>query len=181
MNEVCQAIAKNIGSMYLKFSSTHEEWSNITDQFERCRNFSNCVGAIDGKHIVIQLPANPGSYYYNYKHNNSIVLMAVAGPDYECIYADVGTNGRISGGGLWKKCSLSRGLEDGSVSLPPPKCLPFGVAQLPHVFVGDDVFALKKNVMKPYTRRMGSLLKRESTTIDIAEPGEYLRFSLGYL
>ncbi|XP_067051170.1 uncharacterized protein [Acropora muricata] len=83
--------------------------------------------------------------------------MAVAGPDYECIYADVGTNGRISGGGSWSKCSLSRGLEDGSVSLPPPKCLPFGVAQLPHVFVGDDVFTLKINMMKPYTRRMGSL------------------------
>jgi len=58
------------------------------------------------------------------------------------------------------------------VSLPPPKCLPFGVAQLPHVFVGDDAFALKKNMMKPYTRRMGSLWKRDSTTIDIAEPGE---------
>ena len=83
--------------MYLKFPSTHEEWSNITDQFQRCWNFPNCVGAIDGKHIVIQLPANAGSYYYNYRHNNSIVLMVVAGPDYECIYADVGTNGRISG------------------------------------------------------------------------------------
>ena len=153
----------------------HREKHWLNDQFERCRNFPNCVGPIDGKHIVIQLPANAGSYYYNYKHNNSIVLMAVAGPDYECIYADVGTNERISGGGLWNKCSFSRGLEDGSV------CLPFGVAQLPHVFVGDDVFALKINMMKPYTRRMGSLLKRESTTIDIAEPGEYLRMSLRYL
>ena len=159
----------------------HREKHWLNDQFEQCRNFPNCVGPIDGKHIVIQLPGNAGSYYYNYKHNNSIVLMAVAGPDYECIYADVGTNGRISGGGLWNKCSLSRGLEDGSVSLPPPKCLPFGVAQLPHVFVGDDVLALKINMMKPYTRRMGSLLKRESTTIDIAEPGEYLRMSLRYL
>ena len=160
VNEVCQARDKNIGSLYLKFPSTHEEWSNISDQFERRWNFPNCVGAIDGKHIVIQPPANSGSYYYNYKHNNSIVLMAVAGPDYECIYADVGTNGRISDGGVWNKCSLSRGLEDGSVSLPPPKCLPFGVAQLPHVFVGDDAFALKKNMMKPYPQNGLTVEKR---------------------
>jgi len=102
--------------MYLTFPSTHEEWSNISDQYERCWNFPNCVGTIDGKHMVIQLPANAGSYYYNYKHNSSIVLIAVAGPDYEFIYADVGTNGRFSDGGLWNNCSLSGGLEDGSVS-----------------------------------------------------------------
>ena len=99
----------------------------------------------------------------------------------QCIYADVGTNGRISDGGVLNKCSLSRGLEDGSVSLPPPKCLPFGVAQLPHVFVSDDAFALKKNMMKPYAQNGIIVEKRESTTIDTAEPGEYLRISSGYL
>ena len=145
------------------FPSTHEQWSNFSDQFERRWNFPNCVAAIDGKHIVIQPPVNAGSYYYNYKHNNSIVLMAVAGPDYECIYADVGTNGRISDGRVRNKCSLSRGLEDGSVSLPPPKCLPFGVAQLPHVFVGDDAFALKKNTMKPYAQNGLIVEKRVQT------------------
>lgn len=70
--------------------------------------------------------------------------MAVAGPYYECLYADVGTNGRVSDGGVWNKCTLSQGIEDGSVSLPPPKCLPYGVAKIPHVFVSDDAFALKK-------------------------------------
>ena len=32
-------------------------------------------------------------------HSCSIVLMAVAGPDYQCLHADVGNNGRISDGG----------------------------------------------------------------------------------
>ena len=53
---------------------------------------------MDGKHIVMQCPAKVGSYYYNYKGTHSIVLMAVAGPDYKCLYADVGTNGRVSDG-----------------------------------------------------------------------------------
>jgi hypothetical protein len=49
----------------------------------------------------MQPPANAGSFFYNYKHTHSIVLMAVAGPDYGCIYADVGTNGRVADGGVW--------------------------------------------------------------------------------
>lgn len=154
------AIEKSLASSYLKFPSTHEEWVNIASQFQQRWNFPNCIGAIDGKHIVIQPPANAGSYYYNYKHTNSIVLMAVAGPDYECIYADVGTNGRISDGGVWNKCSLSQGIEDGSVSFPPTKCFPYGVTKIPYVFVGDDAFALKKNMTKPYAQNSLTVEKR---------------------
>ena len=72
MNEVCQAIEKNVGSMYLQFTLTYEEWSNISDQFEQHWNFPNCVGAIDGKHIVIQPPANAGFHYYNYRYNTKV-------------------------------------------------------------------------------------------------------------
>ena len=76
--------------------------------------------------------------------------MAVAGPDYECMYADVGTNGRVSDGGVWNYCGIAQSIEDGSIVLPPPECQPCGITKVPYVFVGDDAFALKKNMMKPY-------------------------------
>lgn len=41
--------------------------------------------------------------FSNYKHSFSVILMAVAPPDYKCLYADVGTNGRISDKGDWNK------------------------------------------------------------------------------
>ena len=152
VDEVCKAIVKNIGPVCLKVPSSHEEWLAIASKFEERWNYPNCLGAIDGKHIVIQPPPNSGSHYYNYKHTHSIVLMAVAGPDYECLYADVGTNGRVSDGGVWNKCGLSQAIEDGIISLPPPKCLPNGDTEVPHVFVGDDAFALKPHMMKPYSQ-----------------------------
>lgn len=60
VTEVCEAIEKNLGPKYLKFPTTHEEWVHIASQFEKRWNFPNCIGAIDGKHIVMQSPANAG-------------------------------------------------------------------------------------------------------------------------
>ena len=65
------------------------EWLQIAEDFERMWQFPNCIGAIDGKHVVICPPSGGGSFYYNYKGTHSVVLMAVAGPNYECLYADV--------------------------------------------------------------------------------------------
>ena len=98
IREVCEAIYKVLGPKYMSVPSTVERWSEISSAFESRWQYPNCLGAIDGKHINIRPPTGSGSYYYNYKHTHSVVLMAVAGPNYECLYADVGTNGRVADG-----------------------------------------------------------------------------------
>ena len=40
------------------------------------------------------------------------VCQAVAGPEYQCLYADVGTNGRVSDGGVWNNCGRLNSLEN---------------------------------------------------------------------
>ena len=36
-------------------------------EYEAIRQFSHCIGAIDGKHIILLNSANSESTYFNYK------------------------------------------------------------------------------------------------------------------
>ena len=148
----CKAIVKRMAAEFIKVPSSEEEWLHISKKFEEKWNFPHALGAIDGKHVKIQKPKNCGSFYYNYKHSHSIILMAIAGPEYECLYADVGSNGRVNDSGVWNKTSLLQGIENGTVNLPKDEKLPNG-KDAPYVFLGDDAFALKKYMMKPFPQQ----------------------------
>lgn len=122
-------------------------------RFNDLWNFPNCIGALDGKHIVMEAPANSGSLYYNYKGTNSIVLMALADANYKFTYIDVGCNGRISDGGVFNRCDLSKAIEDGRLNIPNATPLPNRTTPIPYVIVADDAFTLKPYLMKPYPFR----------------------------
>lgn len=107
---------------------------------------------MDGKNIMIR-PASSGSFYYNYKHFFSIVLLVVVDTDYKFIDVDIGCNGRISDGGVWRECSLSEAIEQGSLNIPAPSSLPGRSDPIPCMLVADETFPLKEYIMKPYSQK----------------------------
>lgn len=123
---------------------------DVARTFEKW-NFPNCIGAVDGKHVVMVAPPKSGSIFYNYKHTHSIVLMAICDGDYKFIYIDAGANGRISDGGVFNKCSFADALNRGSLHLPEPRPLSGRSTSVPFVIVADDAFAFKQNIMKPFS------------------------------
>ena len=81
------------------------------------------------------------------------MLLAIAGPNYEWLFADVGTNGRMNDSGIWNKSSLRRAIVNREIGLPEPRALPYHLEKIPFVILGYDVFALKNYMMKPFPQR----------------------------
>ncbi|XP_050517397.1 uncharacterized protein LOC126892027 [Diabrotica virgifera virgifera] len=148
--EVCEAL-KNVLRDQVKVPTTSDEWKKISDLFEERWNFPNCVGAIDGKHIVIMSRLNSGSEYINYKGTFSIVLMALCDADYCVTYSNIGSQGRISDGGVFNNCSLYEALENKTLNLPTDEPLPMRENPVPYVIIGDNAFPLKEYLMVPYS------------------------------
>ncbi|XP_063913285.1 uncharacterized protein LOC135129945 [Zophobas morio] len=147
--EVCRALIEALRN-YVKMPSTANEWEVIAKQYEEMWNFPHCIGAMDGKHVVPQCPINSGSDYFDYKSFFSIVLFALVDADYNFLFVDVGCQGRISDGGVFKHSKLHKMMETGRLSLPADGPLEGRNRLMPYVIVGDEAFPLTTNIMKPY-------------------------------
>jgi DDE superfamily endonuclease len=132
----------------------------VAGDFSSKWNFPHCIGALDGKHIAICPPPNSGSLYHNYKQFFSIVLLAVVDANYKFIYVDVGQYGRVSDGGVFNNSSLYEAMQRNILQIPQPTAIEGTDVVVPYVFVADDAFALKPNIMKPYAFRQCSSAKR---------------------
>ena len=79
--------------------------------------------------------------------------MALVDNDYKFLYVDIGCNGRVSDGGVFRGCTLQQSLEQQTANIPPPSPLPGSDIFLPYYVVADEAFPLKRYIMKPYSRR----------------------------
>lgn len=80
--ETCQAIYTTLKNDELTTPTSTQRWRAITNDLYTKWQFPNCIGALDGKHIVLQKPWHAGSLYHNYKGTESIVLMAMCDANY---------------------------------------------------------------------------------------------------
>ena len=76
-------------------------------------------------------------------------MFAVVDANYNLIYIDVGTNGRTNDALVFSKCSFNQALENGSLKI-----------SLQGIFVGDDAFALRMNLLKPYSKNALNIKER---------------------
>jgi len=111
-------------------------------------NFPNCCGAMNGKHIVIRCTSKSGSEFYNYEKDYSVILLEIIDANYKFIYIDDGTNGRVNEALVFSKSTFYEVLQTNTLNLPKEG-----------VFVGDDAFPLRKNIMKLYSMKRSLTIK----------------------
>ncbi|XP_041372782.1 protein ALP1-like [Gigantopelta aegis] len=127
-----------------------EQWTQIAADFWLYWNFPLCLGAIDGKQVMINAPPMSGSDFFNYKKCFSIVLMAVVDARYKFSIIDVGAYGRECDSGIFGRTDFGRRLQSGTLDIPDQAVLPGSQETCPYVFVGDEAFPLQIHMMRPY-------------------------------
>uniref|UniRef100_A0A182PX58 DDE Tnp4 domain-containing protein n=1 Tax=Anopheles epiroticus TaxID=199890 RepID=A0A182PX58_9DIPT len=150
--ETCRAIIKVLKN-FIKLPRNTHEWKNAATTFNQKWQFPNCVGAVDGKLVRIASPAGSGSKYFNYKKFNSIVLMAVVDAEYKFMMCDVGGPGSESDAAFIQTTEFYKKLETGRLNLPDDQSPANSTQELPFVFVGDEAFALRKDFLKPFSKK----------------------------
>ena len=121
INETCEAVWKVlIAKGFIRYPSTEPEWKSIAEDFARIWNFPNCLGALDGKHVVMQAPAKSGSSFFTYKKTFSIVLLAICDARYKFTLVDIGDTGRQSDGSVYNSSHLGYAIENNLLKIPGP-------------------------------------------------------------
>ena len=63
---------------------------------------------------------------------------AIVDSDYNFLYIDVGTDGRANDTLVFSKCALNEALQQNLLNIPAES-----------VFIADDAFPLRTNILKP--------------------------------
>ena len=150
---VCKAIYQEYRHELFQLLGTPDQWQDVDKKFGSRWNFHHCCGAIDGKHIQIRKSNKTGSEYFNYKGYFSIILLAIVDADYRFLWCCTGAAGSASDAGVFNGSRIKVALEEDTLGLPEPDPLPGDDRDTPYFLVGDDAFALRKYMMKPFSSR----------------------------
>ena len=82
-----------------------------------------------------------------------LILMALVDGNYRFIWLDAGANGSCSDAQIWNRCELLAAIEQKKIGIPEPEPLPGEEEEVPYFIIGDDAFALRTFMMKPFSSR----------------------------
>lgn len=147
------AIIKVLQKIVISPPKDEAAWKTIAAGFQEKWNLPHCLGALDGKHIRIQSPQASGSQFFNYKKFFSQVLLALVDADYGFIIVDVGKEGSLSDACVFNNSAFGLKLIRNELKFPPADTLPNSSTISDYFIVGDSIFQLRTNLMKPYPGR----------------------------
>ena len=76
IEKTCSVLWNSLSEQgYLHVTNNAEEWKRIAKEFEQQSDFPHALGALDGKHVVMQAPARSGSIFFNHKKNTVLYCL----------------------------------------------------------------------------------------------------------
>jgi hypothetical protein len=87
---------------------TQQEWKTVEEGFRKRATFRNYIGAKDGKHAGVIVPADSGSLFYNFKNYFSLVLLGVCDSKYHFTFVDIGSYGKSPDSSVIKLTTVAK-------------------------------------------------------------------------
>ena len=150
IKETCQAIWAALRNTYVKTPNSPEAWKSISKDFEKMWNFPHCLGAGDGKHVVIECPPHSGSEFFNYKGTFSMLLLAYGDANYCFTAVDVGQYGKSNDSGAYTDSAICKAFETNSFNIPTSEYLEGVGRNVPYVTVVDEGLPMRKYQIRPF-------------------------------
>lgn len=160
IHETCSALWEALSPTVLALPNSVDDWMKISLGFENMWNLPHCLGALDGKHVIIDCPAKSGSKFFNYKGTFSVILMGLCDSNYRFTMVDIGNYGSQSDGGVFSRSHFGIKLKNKNLNLPQQSRMPNSEISLPYFFIGDEAFPLMENLMRPYPGRYLNFQKK---------------------
>jgi hypothetical protein len=155
--------------------TTPDEWRAIADKLYEQWNIPHTCGALAGKHVAAGVLQRLGPCSTTTNGFYSVVLTVLVDADYTLfIWSDVGGTGSASNAQTNNDSELMECAEDGTIGLPDPDNIPNDYQDVPYFVIGDDAFAVRPTMMKPYSLRVWRMMNASSTTLSRASrhPGK---------
>ena len=69
VRETCKVIVEKLGEQFIKSNlpRSEEAWQQVAEKFGDRRQFKQCLGCLDGKHVRIKKPNKSESLYFSHK------------------------------------------------------------------------------------------------------------------
>ncbi len=82
-----------------------------------------------------------------------MTIMAAVDANDKFVYASLETQDEVSDAGLFAHSDLCKAMDRGLLNFPPPEPLPNSDITMPYMFVGDEMYPLRPDLMKPYPNK----------------------------
>lgn len=125
------------------------KWKEIADDFELLWNFPNCMGALDGKHCNIIVPAHSISAWFDYKSSFSMVLMALSDAHLRFTWVNIGAKGSGSDSMVFQNIIFGQKVIQDQLDMPQDREFHPGFTA-PYIFIADEAFPARENLLRPY-------------------------------
>ncbi|CAG2103195.1 unnamed protein product [Medioppia subpectinata] len=134
---------------YIDILPTHDQFKQISHEFEHRFDYPMAVGCIDAIHFPIQTPKEQAHYFCNYKGWYSVVALAVSDANSKVYYVNAGIPGDCSDSGAFSQTDIFKQCD--KFTLFPKSSRRFNNNTLVNYhLLGDSAFQLKPWLIKPY-------------------------------